>query len=418
MEGRINWFGWVLWVFSCLIDEEKNLNLPRFSSQNHFQASFNVLTGKVGTVTMVTGLRTAACPTSCGWGASTAVGFPSDGLPWLITAALFTWPPLVLAWGLAWTCGRVWWAKVWVMWPTMVGWETDTPWGYRAGRWDGRGPPRWATGWTVMCPMGWAAICWWVAVAAGAAAIGWVVEEAGPGDGAMWVSCLWLAGRPWLTAWMTDGWETAAWAMTVGWTCIAEGWRGWAGSGGGGPGAGAMTWGGGGADGEAVVRTPDRGSAACWIDKWEGSSVWACNMGGAGLGRGVAARTGGETSSSMSCSKLSSPSIKQREKCYSFVTIPMKPPCVCALCVYLNSYVNISFQAHTRDQTKLLQLIWPFTAQLHMQVIWNVCFMLNVTCTRGGGSGGLVILWLDGLTEDSVNFHDIHALAELVLQLS
>lgn len=94
-----------------------------------FQDSLSVLTGKVGTVTMVTGLRTAACPTNCGWGASTAVGFPSDGLPWLITAALFTWAPLVLAWGLAWTCGRVWWVKVWVMWPTMVGWETDTPCG-------------------------------------------------------------------------------------------------------------------------------------------------------------------------------------------------------------------------------------------------------------------------------------------------
>lgn len=55
------------------------------------------LSGKVGTVTMVTGLRTAACPTSWGWGASTAVGFPSDGFPWLTMAAPFTWVPLVLA---------------------------------------------------------------------------------------------------------------------------------------------------------------------------------------------------------------------------------------------------------------------------------------------------------------------------------
>lgn len=90
-------------------------------------ASLSVLTGKVGTVTMVTGLRTVACPTSWVCGASTAVGFPSDWFPWLITV-LFTWAPLVLACVLAWTCGRVWWVKVWVMWPTMVGWETVTPW--------------------------------------------------------------------------------------------------------------------------------------------------------------------------------------------------------------------------------------------------------------------------------------------------
>lgn len=79
---------------SCLISE---LEKPQFFFSKNLQASFNVLTGKVGTVTMVTGLRTAACPTNCGWGASTAVGFPSDGLPWFIMAALFTRPPLVVA---------------------------------------------------------------------------------------------------------------------------------------------------------------------------------------------------------------------------------------------------------------------------------------------------------------------------------
>lgn len=45
---------------------------------------------------------------------------------------------------------------------------------------------------------------------------------------------------------------------------------------------------------------------------------------------------------------------------------------------------------------------------------------VHVLCsrTRGSGSGGLVVLWLDGLAEDSVDLDDIHALAELVLQLS
>lgn len=43
------------------------------------QASLMVLTGKVGTVTMVT----AAWPTSWGWGASTAVAFPSAAACWL-----------------------------------------------------------------------------------------------------------------------------------------------------------------------------------------------------------------------------------------------------------------------------------------------------------------------------------------------
>lgn len=262
---------------------------------------------------MVTGLRTAACPTNCGWGASTAVGFPSDGFPWFIMAVLFTWPPLVLAWGLAWTCGRVWWVKVWVIWPSMVGWETDTPWGYRVGRWEGRGPPRCATEWTVICPIGWADICWWVAVAAGAAAIGWGVEDVGPGDGAMCVSCLWLAGRPWLTAWMTEGWETAAWAITVGWTCTAGGWMGWTGNGGGGAGAGAIAWGVG-AEGDGVVKTPDRGRAVCWIDRAEGSSDGACKMVGVAIERHVEAGTEVGTPSSMSCSKLSSPSVEKKGK--------------------------------------------------------------------------------------------------------
>lgn len=37
--------------------------------------------------------------------------------------------------------------------------------------------------------------------------------------------------------------------------------------------------------------------------------------------------------------------------------------------------------------------------------------------TRRCGGGGLVVLRLDGLSEDSVDLNDVHALAELVLQL-
>lgn len=38
--------------------------------------------------------------------------------------------------------------------------------------------------------------------------------------------------------------------------------------------------------------------------------------------------------------------------------------------------------------------------------------------TGSGRRGGLVVLRLDGLSKDSVDLHDVHALAELVLQLS